>query len=400
MAKVVTMPRQGNSTESCVLIGWRAEEGQQIGATDIICEIETEKAVFEVPAGVGGILLKRLADEGDAVPVFAPIAVIGEAGERWEAAVEGAMHHGDVTGRRHAGPGKPPSGVSPRARALASRSDFDPANLAGSGPRGRVIERDVRAAIGTGVSPGADPDPARGRLPFPNAVSSDIPLRDIRKAVADRVRDSLQTTAQYTLHAFAPATRLLALRNRMKASPGATEISDATIGELVLFAVSRALKAHPLCNAHKLGDVVRVFKRVHLGIAVDTPRGLMVPVLRNADQLGLEDISREVRRLAGACVGGRASQAELSGSTFTVSNLGAFGVDYFTPVLNAPEVCVLGVGAILPKPFAAADGQVGFAPGLALSLTADHQVVDGAPGARLLRDIGAAIADIDRLIVE
>jgi len=139
---------------------------------------------------------------------------------------------------------------------------------------------------------------------------------------------------------------------------------------------------------------------VHLGLAVDTPRGLMVPVIRNADLLSLEQISAEAKRLAAACIEGRAAPDELSGSTFTVSNLGALGVDYFTPVINAPEVCVLGVGAILPKPFTAADGSYMLAPAIGLSLTSDHQVVDGAPAARLLKDLCAALADADLWIAK
>jgi len=139
---------------------------------------------------------------------------------------------------------------------------------------------------------------------------------------------------------------------------------------------------------------------VHLGLAVDTPRGLMVPVIRNADLLSLEQISAEAKRLAAACIEGRAAPDELSGSTFTVSNLGALGVDYFTPVINAPEVCVLGVGAILPKPFTAVDGSFALAPAIGLSLTSDHQVVDGAPAARLLKDLCAALADADLWIAK
>ncbi|HUX39968.1 MAG TPA: dihydrolipoamide acetyltransferase family protein [Rectinemataceae bacterium] len=483
MANVVTMPRQGNTVESCVLVGWRVAEGARVAASDIICEVETDKAVFEVPAGFDGVLLKHLAGEGDDVPVLAPIAVIGEKGEDWSAAVVGAGG-GEASLESEAGKvtqqSKPSSaggsavsatsspaavagtsagaaaaaGVSPRARALASAEAVEASTLAGSGPGGRVIERDVRAALdaraplgaaaraaiaaggasgalvpteGSGIggrvrladmgagsaieasaptgslvqagsraasAPGAF---APSTFDFPGPLS-ELPIKGIRKVIAERMHDSLSTTAQYTLHATASATRLQALRARLKASPEALGLSKVTVGDLVLFAVSRVLRDHPMCNAHKLGDRVRVFERVHLGLAVDTPRGLMVPVLRNADLLSLAEISREAKRLASACIEGRISPDELSGSTFTVSNLGGFGVDYFTPVINAPEVCVLGVGAILPRPTEGADGVVGFVPGIALSLTSDHQVVDGAPGARFLKDIGAAIADIDLTI--
>jgi pyruvate dehydrogenase E2 component (dihydrolipoamide acetyltransferase) len=186
----------------------------------------------------------------------------------------------------------------------------------------------------------------------------------------------------------------------MKASPEALGLGGVTVGDIVLYVTSRVIKGHPLCNSLKVGDTVKTFERVHLGLAVDTPRGLMVPVIRNADLLSLEQISAEAKRLAAACIAGSANPDELSGSTVTVSNLGALGVDYFTPVINAPEVCVLGVGAILPKPFAAADGSYAIEPAIGLSLTSDHQVVDGAPAARFLRDLCAAFADADLWIAK
>jgi pyruvate dehydrogenase E2 component (dihydrolipoamide acetyltransferase) len=214
------------------------------------------------------------------------------------------------------------------------------------------------------------------------------------------MKQSLATTAQYTLHASAQAARLQGLRARMKASPAALGLGGVTVGDLVLYITSRVLKSHPLCNSLKLGDTVKTFERVHLGLAVDTPRGLMVPVIRNADLLSLEQISTEAKRLATACIEGKAAPDELSGSTFTVSNLGALGVDYFTPVINTPEVCVLGVGAILPKAQVEADGSYAIGPAMGLSLTADHQVVDGAPGARFLKDLCAALSDADLWIAK
>ena len=231
-------------------------------------------------------------------------------------------------------------------------------------------------------------------LAFPGSFT-ETPIRSIRKVIADRMRESLATTAQFTLHASAPAGRLQELRARMKASQPSLGMGGVTVGDIVLFVASRVIKDHPNCNSIKVGDTVKSFGRVHLGLAVDTPRGLMVPVIRNADMLSLRQISTEAKRLAAACVEGKASPDELSGSTFTVSNLGSLGVDYFTPVINAPEVCVLGVGAILPKPFAAPDGSYTIGPAIGLSLTSDHQVVDGAPAARFLKDLCAAMADAD-----
>ena len=208
---------------------------------------------------------------------------------------------------------------------------------------------------------------------------------------------SLAESAQFTLNATAPVKRLQDLRGRMKTSGEALGLSKVTVNDLILFAVSRVLPRFPFMNAHKIGDTLKTFERVHLGVAVDTPRGLMVPVIRNANLLSLARISAEAKRLAGACQGGGAKPEELSGSTFTVTNLGSLGILSFTPVLNAPEVAILGVSGIELKPTAGEAGEIGFEPHIGFSLTINHQVVDGAPAARFLKALGEAVADIDLL---
>lgn len=484
MAITITMPRQGNTVESCVLVGWRVKEGQPVKAADIICDVETDKAVFEIPAGSDGSILKLLVAEGDDVPVLSPIAVVGAQGEDWRAGLPGeavaaassAIAPAAVAAASQGAAGSPtdargaaaravppavPSGVpladsgawaqaggsagrpgdggapgvSPRARRLAWHEALDPGGLAGSGPGGRVLERDVFRAVqargplsaaarvaaatagagffGAGVSgaaggiPGTGgPGAATGVLPagvsgagFPGPYT-ETEIRGIRKIIAERMRESLAGTAQFTVQAAARASRLQELRARFKTAPASLGFAGVTVGDIVLFVVSRVLKNHPLCNSLKLEDSVRTFERVHLGLAVDTPRGLMVPVIRNADLLPLQELSAEAKRLAAACVSGSINPDELSGSTFTVSNLGSIGVEYFTPVINAPEVCVLGVGAILPKAFAGSDGSYTLEPAMGLSLTADHQAVDGAPAARLLAELCAALADADLWIAK
>jgi pyruvate dehydrogenase E2 component (dihydrolipoamide acetyltransferase) len=212
--------------------------------------------------------------------------------------------------------------------------------------------------------------------------------------------DSLATTAQFTLNASASAVRMQELRARFKTSAEELGLSKVTINDLILFAVSRVLPKYPFMNALKVGDTLRTYDRVHLGVAVDTNRGLMVPVIRNADLLTLEQISAEAKRLATACQNGSAKPDELSGSTFTVTNLGSLGIESFTPVINTPEVAILGVCGIEPKPVInedAADGECGvsFVPHIGFSLTINHQVVDGAPAARFLKAFREAVADID-----
>jgi len=445
VAHTLVMPRQGNTVESCILTHWRKAEGQSVTAEEILCEVETDKAAFEVPAGTAGIVLKILAAEGDDVPVLQPIAVIGAAGEDWKA----AAGVGSAPTSAPAAPAAPAAlaalaapgpraasetatGISPRARALAADKAVDAAALAGSGPGGRVIERDVRAAIegrpplsaavlaaaraGTALPVSvADSAPAGsglgGRLTLADLAApprvavgasaafpgpyQDSPVKGIRKLIADRMVDSLQTTAQLSYQSSAPAARLQELRARMKAAPEALGLSRVTINDLVLFAVSRVLVLQPAFNAHKLGESLRSFERVHLGMAVDTPRGLMVPVIRNADMLSLAQISAESKRLTTACLEGKIQPDELSGSTFTVTNLGSLGIEAFTPVLNAPEVAILGVCNIILRPVVDEDGSASFEPRLGLSLTANHQVIDGAPAARFLKALSEVIADID-----
>jgi pyruvate dehydrogenase E2 component (dihydrolipoamide acetyltransferase) len=436
-------------------------EGDAVEPSQVSCEVETDKASFDVPAGAAGIVLKILHPEGDDVPVLEPIAVIGRAGEDWKSAVGGklgsAEARAEVPVAANASRGPAPSaqapaptgggtGVSPRARKLAATEGIDPAALGGTGPGGRVIERDValalsgrppltaaaRAAVLSGAAaPGPGPglslggraglgDLAKGsafggvqrhalgeavpgavRREFPGPYA-DAPLKGVRKIISERMLGSLASTAQLTFNGSADAERILSLRARFKASSGGAAglgLSEVTIGDLVLYAVSRVLPRFPSANATLSDGILRTFERVHLALAVDTPRGLMVPVIRDADLLSLREISAEAKRLAAACVGGSVSPDELSGGTFTVSNLGAFGVESFTPVLNAPQVAILGVDAILPRAAAGPNGTVVLEQRLGLSLTVDHQIVDGAPAARLLKAIADAIADIDLLLM-
>ena len=386
MAHTLIMPRQGNTVESCIIVRWKVAEGATVGSDQTICEVETDKASFDVPAETSGILLKILRPEGDDVPVLAPIAVIGEQGEDWRQAVVAsgaalpAMPGESVKAVPAATPPTPektalsgvaagqlPSGaapVSPRARKLASAEGLDAASLAGSGPGGRIIERDVAAALTArppltaaakaAVAAGArrpSTAPARPRRPGgrvgmadlehrseglprygasgkrPTTVSpslgesgrfSETPLRGVRKLISERMRASLAGTAQLTFNSSANARQLQALRARFKASDPALGLSEVTIGDLVLYAVSRVLPRFPDANATLESGILRVYERIHLALAVDTPRGLMVPVIRDADLLSLREISAEAERLAAACQAGNVSPDELSGGTFTV----------------------------------------------------------------------------------
>jgi pyruvate dehydrogenase E2 component (dihydrolipoamide acetyltransferase) len=411
MAIPVIMPKQGQSVESCVIVGWKKKPGDTVKTGEVICEVETDKATFEVESPAEGTLLAIFHEAGSDVPVLATIAAIGTPGENLDglrkvsrpAAVSAPPHGAALFVSAEVRP--PARGkimASPRARALAASRGVALAGLRGTGPGGRIIERDVKSALADSA-PRAAAAPGAARQPVEQTVLSagefkEIKVTGIRKLIAERMLASLQTTAQLTLNGSADARTLLELRKRFKESAEGFGLRDITVNDMVLFAVSRALLLHPELNALYTGDSLRQYSAVHLAFAVDTTRGLMVPAIRNAHSLRLREIAQEARRLAEACRNGGITPDELAAGTFTVTNLGVLGVQSFTPVLNAPQVGILGVGSIVPGPLLAPDGSVSFIPQIGLSLTVNHQVVDGAPGARFLQTLAEDIARFDLLL--
>jgi len=450
MAHILIMPRQGNTVESCIIVDWKVKEGDSVTEETAVCEIETDKAAFEIPAGKTGTVLKILFESGDDVPVLSPIAVIGAAGENWQAALDKTTSEETplkvqkkeekkdevsenkevpapdlVLHKPHSALNTTHSHASPRARNLAEKEVLPLDTIHGTGPEGRIIERDVLAALekrpaltlaakaavrqhGTGFA---------GRITSDDICSShsllsnedkftETPVKGIRKIISDKMSESLSGTAQFTLNAYAPVSRLQDIRSRMKTSqflPEDTKSLKITVNDLIVYAVSRVLPLFSFMNAHKTGDTIKTFENVHIGVAVDTPRGLMVPVIRNANLMSLYQISSETKRLASSCQGGSAKPQELTGSTFTVTNLGAFGITGFTPILNVPEVAILGVCGIELKPAASeprGEGGYSFAPHIGFSLTINHQAVDGAPAAHFLKALCEAVENIDLLLSE
>ncbi|HEY9055084.1 MAG TPA: 2-oxo acid dehydrogenase subunit E2, partial [Rectinemataceae bacterium] len=266
---------------------------------------------------------------------------------------------------------------------------------AGTGLGGRLRVADVLAAASAPESSpapaGANP-PAGPEIPGPH---EDQPIRGIRKIIAERMLSSLRNSAQITLNSSAPAARLLAMRARFKATAPENGYSGITIGDLVAYAAVRVLASHPKLNAHVLDGILRSYSQVHLGIAVDTPRGLMVPTIRDAGSLSLREFSARSKKLAADCISGSIAPDLLSGGTFTVTNLGAFGIESFTPVLNEPQTAILGIDAIAPCPTLDSEGSIGAEMRIGFSLTVDHRVVDGADAARYLKDLADFVASID-----
>ena len=441
MATIVVMPQLGNSVESCIIVEWMIAEGDSVAVDQTLASIETDKSTMEVPSTAEGTVLKLLWEEGDEVPVKDPLIIVGEPGEDISGLVPGgdaAPAEADAPAEQAAAPEaaapafateRATGAVSPRARALAASNGVDASAIAeGSGPHGRVIERDVAAAIaagpvltsaaraagvsaaeGTGIggrvsvadagrtaeaAPAAAVAAPAAAADFPGASTS-APLKGVRKVVAKRMMESLTSTAPLTLNTTANAAGILAMRKKVKNADESLGLNKITLNDLVCFAVSRTLLKYPVFNAHLEDGVLTQFEQVHLGFACDTPRGLLVPVIRSAQALGLKAFSDEAKRLAGGAIDGSLSPDFLSGGTFTVSNIGSFGIETFTPVINLPQTAILGVGAITPRPTVAADGTIGVEQRINLSLTIDHQVIDGADGARFLRDLVAAIENID-----
>ena len=406
MANPVIMPRQGQSVESCIISSWFKNEGDEIQKGDLLFSYETDKAAFECESEFEGILLKRLYEEGDEVPVLKIVAIIGNPGESIDQFSDESVdstHEGIVsveskevedftaiTGLTVARLEGEKIRITPRARNRAKELGISFEGIQGSGPEGRIIEQDIILA---GKSDSFATPPA-------SSVGEEFEIRklsNMRKIIAAKMKESLQNSAQLTHHTSADARRLLELRKKAKESfeKGASE--NITINDMVCFAVIRALKKHPMVNCHLLGDTISIFHKVHLGLAVDTDRGLMVPTVKNADDLSIQMLAAQLKAVADNCKKGNINPELLASeaATFSVSNLGSYGVELFTPVINLPQVAILGVNTIINRPTDLGNGVFGFVPFIGLSLTYDHRAIDGAPASAFLREIRLEIENLD-----
>ena len=414
MATPVEVPKVGNTVEECLVGRWLKQKGDSVSAGDVIAEIETDKTTVEITAPVSGTILETDFAEGAIAPVFKRLCVIGDPSEAVTAAAANVSSAGPAPVAPASSPAMPafepassqdwrtlspepepvsqPTGngtsgpapiFSPRARRFASEHNFHPVSVTGSGPGGRVLVADLErlyAAASAVASVGAGyTQPALA--PVAAAPAAPGRMSTIRERIARRMRESLATTAQYTMHSWADASGLLAVRAKAKASLSAAQI---TINDLVMFAVVKALAEMPALNAEFIdGRIVR-HEAIHLGFACDTDRGLMVPVIRDCQNLNVAELARRSAALAEQAAAGNISPDDLSGATFTVSNLGSLGIESFTPILNPPQVAILGVDAIQPR-LARRENKIEIIDSIGLSLTCDHQVIDGAPGARFLK---------------
>jgi pyruvate dehydrogenase E2 component (dihydrolipoamide acetyltransferase) len=424
MAIVIEMPKLSDTMSEGVLHKWHKQEGERVAAGELLAEVETDKATMEWESFDEGVLLKRLVAEGATVPIGSPVGILGSSGEDISAVL--ATVGGDkpsapvataparaealaapvapaalatttaVAANGQSGRGLAASAstngrlkVSPLARRIAEERGLDLRTIQGSGPAGRIVRRDLegRSASSTPtvvgvVRPVSPATPA----PFGELVSGvdERPLTMMRKTIARRLLESKTTIPHFYLTSEADVDALAAFRDQLNQ---ASELK-ISFNDLILKATALALRKVPEANAHWGGDKIVVHSSVHLGMAVSIEDGLITPVIRVADQKSLGAISREARELTERARGKKLKPEEFTGSTFSVSNLGMFGVRHFEAIINPPEAAILAVGAIRKEPLVRGDSVV-VGRKLSLTLSCDHRVVDGAMGARLLRELVA-----------
>lgn len=438
MANFVIMPRQGQSVESCIITSWHKKVGDEVKEGDILFSYETDKSAFDEPSQFSGVMLHSFAEEGDVVDCLTPVCIIGEAGEDIlpildpsdvpdEKPTESALEKEAVEtaeapvifesavreGERIR--------ISPRAKNLALKTGVDMTAVSPSGPHGRIIERDINAALDAGhvattalvedflagrpvesakVDETVTNEPTAAKCTEQSTCDlrayTEEPMSNVRRVIAKTMNASLTEMAQLTLNSSFDATSLLAYRKLLKEHGEAFGLSRVTINDMILYAVSRVLPRFAEVNANLVDGKFRKFAHANVGMAVDTDRGLLVPVIFGADTLSLADISAQAKSLAAGAREGTLSPDEMSGGSFTVSNLGSLGIESFTPVINPPQTAILGVCCTTNR--VKADGST--YPAMGLSLTFDHRALDGAPAAKFLKELCTSLENFELLLAK
>jgi pyruvate dehydrogenase E2 component (dihydrolipoamide acetyltransferase) len=405
------MPKFGLTMTEGTIQKWFKAEGDAIKAGESLFEVETEKVLYEVESPASGTVAKLLYPLEATVAVGLPVAVIAEAGEN---VAEVAAKYGggapkaapaaapaapaastaptpapSASGRREGAP------VTPAARKLAQEHNIDVSRVVGTGPGGRVTREDVEKAISEAAK-APIPAPAAAQAPAPVAAvpaAQSTPLRGMRKVIAERMHKSLQGSAQLTITTEVDVTQLIDRRQEVQRE------FNATYTDFIVQACAHALKQHLRMNAFLEGDAINVQGQISVGVAVALEEGLIVPVIHNTDKKSLKEIAQESRSLAEKARAGKLAIEDVSGGTFTVSNLGMFGVDGFTPILNAPQTGILGVGRIVEKPVIYR-GEIAKRSMMVLSLTFDHRVIDGAPAGAFLQTVADLLAHGNRISLD
>jgi len=395
MAKAILMPKQGNTVESCYLSEWLVKEGDEITVGTPLFGYETDKATFTYESEEAGTILKCLVQDGDIVPVLTAVCIVGKPGEAIDDLFPDASLDPSTAAVSEETETvtlsdeiitptvieKNGSGASPRAKRLARRLDLDIAEIPATGPNGRILEKDVQAAFANHQSP----QPKKSQEN--SSLYTIKPLSNIRRLIGKTMTDSLAGSAQLTHSLSYDATQVLAFHQALKKQSIEGALPRITLNDILLFAVSRVLLKHPELNAHFIDQSICTFHHVELGIATDTPRGLMVPTLRQADTLSLASIALKSKELTSEAIAGNIDPDLLKNGSFTISNLGSLDIEHFTPIINPPQTGILGVNTIMTQVRMDKNQGVVFYQAMGLSLTYDHRALDGAQASRFLKDL-------------
>ena len=429
MAIAVEMPKMSDTMEEGVLAAWLKEEGQTVAAGDVVAQVETDKATMDLEVYDDGVLLKRVIGEGDAVPIGGLIAILGKAGEDISAIL--AKYQGGGAAPAPAAVEEVPAAApavevpsapisasddsrvkaSPLARKLAADHGVNLAGVAGSGPEGRIIKRDVEAAMGGTAAPAPVAAPALVAAPVAEAPRASVPapaapiaapggsydavrISQMRKTIARRLAESKFTNPHFYLTADIDMSEAVAFRGKLNEKAEANGLAKVSFNDLVTKACALGLRQHPWVNASwmEAEGEIRLHHDVHVAIAVAIEDGLITPVIRHADRKGLSQLVAETRSLAERARNRELQPEDWSGSTFSTSNLGMFGIDEFTAIINPPNACILAIGSIRDVPVVKGGVVV---PGkqMKVTLSCDHRVVDGATGAEFLKTVRGYLED-------
>jgi len=439
MAEVIRMPRMSDTMEEGNIVEWLKKEGDTVEAGETLAEVETDKATMELDSFFDGVLLHIAVPEGP-VPIDGVIAVIGEEGEDWKAALEGASDaepaEKEETPQTQQEPAMAESGngqsvpepatsgsgandrikASPLARSMAKEAGIDLGSLSGSGDAGRIIKRDVEIAMQKqsaqpAAAPAAKPaapqavpeaqeekEETQQVVPFTFSSGEDAyedkPVSQMRKVIARRLGESKFSAPHFYLTIQVDMALAIAMRKKVNEyAPVKISFND-----FVIKATAAALRQHPAVNSSWMGDHIRENKSIHMGVAVAVDEGLLVPVIRHADMKTLSQINTEVKEMAGRARKRKLQPEEMSGNTFTISNLGMFGIEDFTAIINPPDACILAVGGINEVPIVE-NGEIKIGQRMKVTLSCDHRVVDGATGAKFLQTFKEILENPVRLLV-
>lgn len=409
MATEIIMPQLGLTMEEGTIAKWIKQVGDKVAVGDVLVEITTDKLSSEIESEVEGVLLKIVAQEGEDIPVKGLLAIIGAEGEQVGGSSAPAAKKEEVQTEAPKAEAAPKAAsvteggrvkASPLAKKIASELGVDLSTVAGSGPNGRIVQKDVLAAeVKPAVVEKAAPEVKAAPAPAPvQPANADVvkPLTNMRKVIAKRMQQSKNTAPHVTITTEVNVDKTIALRSKLNAKNADVRFSYT---DILVKMCATALRNYPKINASITEDSMILHDKINIGVAVALDDGLIVPVVSNADRKGLKAITKETKDLINKARTNTLSPDEMSGATFTISNLGSYDIDGFTPVINLPEAAILGVGRIVKKPIVNENDEIVPASMMVLSMSFDHRVVDGAQAAEFLKALKGYLEDPDNMYV-